>query len=199
MILSPCRFVFNSRVFLPQHTNTIQSIGRSAASYISRFGRASLYPQQPQAAASRAYTLSKKEPKGSRTNEESGDEEGGTWWCRYAKDATGDRQFLFSRRHWHRLKIQFEKSNNTAQFARKCVSRSSSDGIVRRVDTMRPIGGAAPHGFLQRTPSATFFHYRGSTAPLPLPPIHHPRPFVLFVSLQLFFPRTTVWLHACQV
>lgn len=83
--------------------------------------------------------------------------------CRYAKNAPDDRQFLSSRRHRHRLKIQFEKSNNTAQFARKCISRSSSDGIVRRVDTMRPIGGTTPDFYSVRRPrlfSITAVHYR---------------------------------------
>ncbi|KYN08787.1 POU domain, class 6, transcription factor 2 [Cyphomyrmex costatus] len=50
-------------------------------------------------------------------------------------------------------------------------------------------------GFLQRSPSATFFHYRTPLPPLPRQPLHMP---VLFVFLQLFFPPTTVWLHACQ-
>lgn len=83
--------------------------------------------------------------------------------CRYAKNASDDRQFLSSRRHRHRLKIQFEKSNNTAQFARKCISRSSSDGIVRRVDTMRPIGGTTPDFYSVRRSrlfSITAVHYR---------------------------------------
>jgi len=83
--------------------------------------------------------------------------------CRYAKNALDDRQFLSSRRHRHQLKIQFEKSNNTAQFARKCISRSSCDGIVRRVDTMRPIGGTTPDFYSVRRPrlfSTTAVHYR---------------------------------------
>jgi len=150
-------------------------------------GRALLYPQQPQA-VTRSRARSKKEPKGCRTTRAMKGR------CRYAKNVPDDRQFLSSRRHRHRLKIQFEKSNNTAQFARKCISRSSSDSIVCRVDTMRPIGWDHP-GFLQRSPSATFFHY---CSPLPPPrqPLHM---LILFVFLQLFFPPTTVWLHACQV
>lgn len=102
--------------------------------------------------------------------------------CRYAKDAPDDRQFLSSRRHRHRLKIQFEKSNNTAQFAWKCVSRSSSDGIVRRVDTMRPIGGGPPLLDFYNVHRPRLF----STTDSPLPPssLHMP---VLFVSLQFFF------------
>lgn len=114
--------------------------------------------------------------------------------CRYAKDAPDDRQFLSSRRHRHRLKIQFEKSNNTAQFAWKCVSRSSSDGIVRRVDTMRPIGGGPPFWIFTTFTVRDFF---------PLPTVHYRhRPSICLYFLSpcsSFFPRTTVWLHACQV
>lgn len=150
-------------------------------------GRALLYPQQPQA-VTRSRTRSKKEPKGGKTKRAMKGR------CRYAKNAPDDRQFLSSRRHRHRLKIQFEKSNNTAQFARKCISCSSSDGIVCRVDTMRPIGGTTPDFYSVRRPRL-FFHYR-SPLPPPRQPLHMP---VLFVFLQLFFPPTTVWLHACQV
>lgn len=121
--------------------------------------------------------------------EREGANEGGR--CRYAKDAPDDRQFLSSRRHRHRLKIQFEKFNNTAQFARKCVSRSSSDGIVRRVDTMRPIGGGPPlsplpllHPWIFTTFAVRDFFSTTDSPLLPPPPLHMP---ALFVSLQLFF------------
>lgn len=60
------------------------------------------------------------------------------------KGIRGDRQFLLLRK----LEIQFEKSNNAGQFAGKCASHPNALGIVRRLDTMRPIGGP---GFLQHS------------------------------------------------
>lgn len=164
--------------------NTWPSIAHSIASCISCFEKnIALF----EIAASEDPHSSMPEKKGTgRLVERKGGERRGR--CRYAKDAPDDRQFLSSRRHRHRLKIQFEKSNNTAQFARKCVSRSSSDGIVRRVDTMRPIGGGSPllplpllHPWIFTTFAVRDF--------FPLPTVHY-RPLhmpVLFVSLQLFF------------
>lgn len=181
-------FYFNSssHVFSPQ-TCTIHErrSAHSITNCISCFGRTLLYSQWPQATI-RSRARPKKRYR--RAVERKGVAKGR--WCRYAKDAPDDRQFLSSRRHRHRLKIQFEKSNNTAQFARKCVSRSSSDGIVRRVDTMRPIGGGPPFppppGFLQRSPSATFFHYRQSTT------VTVPRPYAYtfcFLAALFFHGR----------
>lgn len=166
------------------------SIACSIESCISCFGKSIALSTTAAGGDPQPRARSKKEPKGCRTKRAMKGR------CRYAKNAPDDRQFLSSRRHRHRLKIQFEKFNNTAQFARKCISRSSSDGIVRRVDTMRPIGGTTPDFYSVRRPrlfSTTAVHYRrcrrGNPSICP----------VLFVFLQLFFPPTTVWLHACQV
>jgi len=97
-----------------------------------------------------------------------------------------DRQFLSLRRHRppppprrRRPKIQFEKSNNAAQFARKCASRSSSGGHCP------PDGHNAPDWRGTRSPP------RPSRCPPPPPRRRRRPPFhmaVLFVSLQLFFP-----------
>lgn len=130
-----------------------------SASCISCFGRTLFYSQWPQAPI-RSRARPKKRYR--TTVERKGVNAKGR--CRYAKDAPDDRQFLSSRRHRHRLKIQFEKSNNTAQFAWKCVSRSSSDGIVRRVDTMRPIGGGPPFWIFTTFTVRDFF---------PLPTVHY--------------------------
>jgi len=144
-------------LFITNMYNVRSSIARNIESCISRFGESiALSTQRPQAAI-RSRARSKKEPKGCRTKRAMKGR------CRYAKNALDDRQFLSSRRHRHQLKIQFEKSNNTAQFARKCISRSSCDGIVRRMDTMRPIGGTTPDFYSGRRPrlfSTTAVHYR---------------------------------------
>lgn len=155
-------FLSNFRVFSPQTCTTYDRRSPAALRVAFRAsGRALLYPQRPQA-ATRSRARSKKEPKGCRTKRAMKGR------CRYAKNAPDDRQFLSSRRHRHRLKIQFEKSNNTVQFARKCISRSSSDGIVHRVDTMRPIGGTTPDFYSVRRPrlfSTTAVHYRRRGSP----------------------------------
>lgn len=193
----PHRFLFQfvlPRLLTANMHNTRTSIAHSITNCISCFGRTLLYSQWPQATI-RSRARPKKRYR--RAVERKGVAKGR--WCRYAKDAPDDRQFLSSRRHRHRLKIQFEKSNNTAQFARKCVSRSSSDGIVRRVDTMRPIGGGPPLS----TPSWIFTTFAVRDF-FPLPAVHYrhrPSPICLYFLFPCssFFPRTTVWLHACQV
>jgi len=129
-----------------------------------------------------------------------------------------DRQFLSSRRHQPpppppppppRPKIQFEKSNNAAQFARKCASRPSSGGHCSpgghnapdwRGIPFSPSPRAAtivvPDGFLQRPRlfSATATATAAAAAAAALP---YARTFCLLAAL--FSARTTVWPHACRI